>query len=164
MRSILLENKIGGQYFQIVRRLNGVRGKLKFLFDDNCITLDVTQSKVSEFVVVFPFNYNFILELEREQRGTFGYGNLINIFFKNKLKHLNLKKIKFSVVNSVYSLKNEEKNVYIGLKMQSYIKQDERKKVFEELFQYFSLNFEKNIKELKSHMLDSNPSRYKYIN
>lgn len=159
MRHLLVESKVGGQYCQIVSRIKGD----KFIYDENCLILDVTKSKISEFVVVFPFSYDFLIKSERKQHGAFGYMNLISIFFKNKFKRIKLKTLKVSLASSKYKLKNQ-KIVYIGLNVQGFFRECERDKVFEELFKYFSLNFKKNIEELKIHILDSNPYRYKYIN
>ena len=103
MRHLLVESKVGGQYCQIVSRIKGA----KFLYDENCLILDVTKSKTSEFVVVFPFSYDFLIKSEREQHGKFGYVNLISIFFKNKFKYINLKRFKVSLVSSRYKLKNQ---------------------------------------------------------
>ena len=159
MRHLLVESKVGGQYCQIVSRIKGA----KFLYDENCLILDVTKSKTSEFVVIFPFSYDFLIKSEREQHGTFGYMNLISLFFKNKFKYINLKRFKVSLVSSRYKLKNQ-KIVYIGLNFQGFFKEDEHDKIFEELFKSFSLNFKTNILELKNHISDKNPYRYKYVN
>ena len=163
MKSLLIETRVGGQYADIISRVFlRINQDVCFLFDDNCLLLDVTQSKVSEFVVIFPFSYDFLISSGRKQHGSNGYMNLVSIFFKNKFKNANLKLIKNSVVDSKYKIKNK-KYVFFISKFQGYFKEGEQEEVFVEFFKSFSASFKENSKELKIHISDTNPNRYKLI-
>lgn len=163
MKNLLIETRVGGQYADIISRVFLRRNKnVSFLFDDNCLLLDVTQSKVSEYVVIFPFSYDFLISSGRKQRGSNGYMNLVSIFFKNKFKNYNLKFVRANVVYSRYKIKNK-KYIFFGLKFQGYLKEGEQEEVFREFFKSFSASFKKNSKELKTHISDENPNRYNLI-
>ena len=163
MKNLLIETRVGGQYADIISRVFLRRNKnVSFLFDDNCLLLDVTQSKVSEYVVIFPFSYDFLISSGRQQHGSTGYMNLVSIFFKNKFKNSNLKFMIANVVHCRYKIKNK-KYIFFGLKFQGYFKEGEQEEVFREFFKSFSASFKKNSKELKTHISDENPNRYNLI-
>ncbi len=163
MKNLLIEARVGGQYADVISRVFLRRNKnVSFLFDDNCLLLDVTKSKVSECVVIFPFSYDFLVSSWRKQRGSSGYMNLVSIFFKNKFKNSNFKFIRASVVDSRYKIKNK-KYIFFGLKFQGYFKEGEQEEFFREFFKSFSASFKKNSRELKTHISDKNPNRYNLI-
>lgn len=168
MRSLLVETRVGGQYHEIISRVTHNNRSTNFLFNDNCLALDVTEIAVPVFVIVFPLDYDFLVNSEREMRGYQGYMNLISIFFKKKFQSQGLKFERADLVSAKYKIKNK-KVFHIGLKFidcnlsltdDDFEKQNEQ---FEKFFQTFSINFKTNINLLKRHISSKNPNRYKLI-
>jgi len=170
LKNLLIENRVGGQYADIISRVFLRRNKnVSFLFDDNCLLLDVTRPKTEsfdlkfmQFVVIFPFSYDFLISSGRQQHGSTGYMNLVSIFFKNKFKNSNLQFVRASVVDSRYKIKNK-KYIFFGLNCDGYFDEGEQQEFFGEFFKSFSASFKENSKELKIHISDKNPNRYKLI-
>ncbi len=170
MKNLLIETRVGGQYADIIPRVFRRRNKnVSFLFDDNCLLLDITipksesfKLKFIQFVVIFPFSYDFLISSGRQQHGSTGYMNLVSIFFKNKFKNSNLKFMRASVVDSRYKIKNK-KYIFFGLNFDGYFEEDEQKEAFREFFKSFSASFKESSKQLKIHISDKNPNRYKLI-
>jgi len=168
MRSLLVETRVGGQYHEIISRVTNNNRSTKFLFNDNCLALDVTELAVPVFVVIFPLDYDFLVNSKRERHGHQGYMNLISIFFKKKFQSPALRFERADLTTAKYKIKNK-KVFHIGLKFIDYNvsltdndfeKQNEK---FEKFFQAFSINFKKNINLLKRHISSKNPNRYKLI-
>jgi len=159
-KQLLVETKVGGHYHDIVSRIKCD----SFLFNDSCVVFNVKQrSKISKFILAFPFSYDFLITSSRKQHGAQGYMNLMSVFFKNRFKNYPLKLMRIGATSSRYKLKNQ-KIVYIGLTFEGFLREDEIKEVSIKLFESFSSSFKKDSKELKKHISDKNPNRYKYIN
>lgn len=159
-KQLLVETKVGGRYHDIVSRIKCD----SFLFNDSCVVFNVKQrSKISKFILAFPFSYDFLITSSRKQHGAQGYMNLMSVFFKNRFKNYPLKLMRIGATSSRYKLKNQ-KIVYIGLTFEGFLREDEIKEVSIKLFESFSSSFKKDSKELKKHISDKNPNRYKYIN
>ena len=159
-KQLLVETKVGGHYHDIVSRIKCD----SFLFNDSCVVFNVKQrSKISKFILAFPFSYDFLITSSRKQHGAQGYMNLMSVFFKNRFKNYPLNLMRIGATSSRYKLKNQ-KIVYIGLTFEGFLREDEIKEVSIKLFESFSSSFKKDSKELKKHISDKNPNRYKYIN
>ncbi len=159
-KQLLVETKVGGHYHDIVSRIKCY----SFLFNDSCAVFNVKKpAKISQFVLVFPFSYDFLITSGRKQHGVQGYMNLMSVFFKNRFKNYPLSLMRIGATSSRHKLKNQ-KIAYIGLTFESLLREDEVKEVFIKLFESFSGSFKKDSKELKKHISDKNPNRYKYIN
>jgi hypothetical protein len=159
MKSLLLENRIGCQYPNI----NKISKSMKELFmDDNCCLVSTKANE--EFFLIFPLKFDCLSNTKRPQRGNFiSYEYIIKLFIRKKIKKFNFMCNKVSIMESKIFFKGS-KNVYIACSLvnDSFFKNKIKFKL-DDFFSFFSKNFNENIKELETHILDDNPYRYKYI-
>ena len=158
MKSLLLENRVGGQYPNIHKISKGLKD---LYIDDNCCL--VSNPKKDETILIFPLKFQCISNSNRPQSGGFAsYEFIIKQFIRRKVKSLHLECSRVHTMESNFFMGS--KNVYIACRIvhKSYYTKSVKFKI-DDFFNFFSENFKENIKELECHILDNNPYRYKYI-